>query len=162
MSRTPRILGAALLGVVGAIAALFLAPSGVAGCLGPIGVTSIQCAHATGIYPSVGMSGPILAGVGLMMLLLLGPGLLRPHLHAVALAGAGSLVAGLLYMALRPRTWTGPISTGLEIRLSLPLDGWALATAAIVGATMGFLLLGVKRRAARDRGPRTEVQAGLP
>lgn len=144
-----RAAWALLILAVGVVAAVFL-PAPIAGCLGPLGVTAIQCAQATGILPSVGMGLPVLGGSALLAAVVGLPGAWSSWPRVTVWVGAGALLAAAAYLLLRPTTWSGPTSTGEIITLALPLDIGALAVAALLGATSGLALA----RATRPRRPR--------
>ena len=56
MQRSHRVLVAIVILLAGTGAFIF-AGGKVAGCLGPLGVTPIQCAKVTGIIPTIGLVG---------------------------------------------------------------------------------------------------------
>ena len=123
------------------VVGLFLWGGKVGRCLGPLGVTAIECARATGIYPSVGIGGQIVAATVLIAALLVMPGILRPPGPPILGGVAGGIAAVAVYLAVRPTTWTDAISTGEIITVTLPLDGDALVTAAVLGVTAGLVLV---------------------
>ena len=130
------VVAFALTGVV--LAFIFLGPVGP-GCLGPLGVTAIQCYAANDMTPSAGASLPIsvlIAGAALLVI----TGRPRSWRLAVALAALGVMGGGLAYLLLRPTEMSGPISTGAVITLSLPVDPPALLAAAVAGAFAGILM----------------------
>jgi len=123
---------------VGLVAVVFIGTP-TAGCLGPLGVTPIQCSKATGILPTVGLGLPVLAGAVLVAALVGVPGLLTPLRQRFIAAAIGAAVATAAYLALRPTTWTGPTSTGELISLALPPDVGAVATATMLGGAAGLV-----------------------
>ncbi len=123
---------------MGLLAAVFL-PSPVGGCLGPIGVTGIQCAKATGIYPSVGPGMPIL-GASLLFAAVVGIPESPIGWRRLLVAGAGAGIGIAVYIWLRPTTWSGPTSTGEVITVALPFDLSALVVAGLVGASAALVL----------------------
>jgi hypothetical protein len=130
---------------------LLLLGGQVAMCLGPLGVTAVQCYAATGRTPTAGPSTPagaLLIVLGLLILLPVAPKSWAAALLAATAAGA---VAGAAYLALRPRTMEGPGSTGAWFVVQLPLDPDALAAVVIAGAGAAAILTG---RMARSRGLR--------
>jgi hypothetical protein len=137
MSGQARLAAAAALVVVGAGAVVLLGPP-ISQCLGPLGVTAIQCARATGWYPSVGLGLPIFVACIVLAGLVANPALRRQA--AFAGLGLGAVAASAIYLAIRPTIWTGPTSTGEVISLSLPLDGTALAYVALLGAVAGLAI----------------------
>jgi hypothetical protein len=149
-----RAAWAFLILAVGVVAAVFL-PSQVAGCLGPLGVTAIQCASATGILPSVGPGLPALGASVLLAALVGFPGSPIAWPRRLLFAGAGAAFATAAYLLLRPTTWTGAISTGEVITLALPVDFGALAVAGLIGSSGGVVLAW----ATRQRGSRVPAGA---
>jgi hypothetical protein len=137
MSGRTRLAAATALIVVGAAAVVLLGPP-ISQCLGPLGVTGIQCARATGWYPSVGLGLPILVACIVLAGLVANPALRRPS--ALAGLALGALASSAVYLAIRPTIWTGPTSTGEVISLPLPLDGTALAYVALLGALTGLAI----------------------
>jgi hypothetical protein len=125
--------GAFLLLALGA--ALMLGPS-IGQCLGPLGVTGIQCARATGAFPSVGAGLPTFVACIAIAVLVGYPSLRR--WPTVIGMGIGFVAAAAAYLVVRPTTWTGPTSTGEVITLALPLDVTALALAALLGGLAGM------------------------
>jgi hypothetical protein len=105
MPSIDRLPAFALLLLLAALAAVFSGGQ-VAMCLGPLGVTVVECWAATGVPPRL----------------------------AAAVAAAAALVAGATCLALRPATMSGPTSTGKVISINLPLEPALLATAAVAGA----------------------------
>jgi hypothetical protein len=130
-----------MLVAAGAVAYLFLGPT-MAMCLGPLGVTAVQCAKATGIVPTAGAGLPVLtAAVAGAVLLVGGPPAGRRR-ASFAGAIAGGLIAGGAYVVLRPRTMEGLTSYGTWISIERPLDLAALAAAVILGALVLGLAAG--------------------
>ena len=143
----------AALGIIGLglLAAVFLG-SPISQCLGPLGVTGIECARATGIFPTVGVGLPVLALSALIAVSIAVPGLLR-HIGRAGLAAAfGAGIAAIAYLLARPTTWTDSISTGEVIMVSLPFDAAALVTAAILGSVAALLGGRFLEQARRGRG----------
>ncbi len=149
-----RVAALVALAVAGLVALVF-APGQVGMCLGPLGVTQVQCARATGYVPGIGPGLPILAAVATLTLLVVAP---PPRIGlafgAAALLGAAAGTAA--YAALRPRTMDGPTSSGEWISIPRPFDPAACATAAIlvaavVALTWGHILEPTLRRRRTDR-----------
>jgi hypothetical protein len=141
MSAAVRVLGAGVLVLLGGTAEVFLSGQYPA-CLGPLGVTAVQCAKASGVVPQVGIGLPIFALAVAAAAVLVAP---RPAGRGrIALFGAilGAVVGGLAFLALRPVTMEGLDSTGAWISIPRPLDLGALATAAVVAAALGVFVLG--------------------
>jgi hypothetical protein len=149
-----RVLAAAVV-VLAGIGALLLAGGRVAGCLGPLGVTPIQCAKATGFVPTVGPGLPVAAlaiSIGLALLAPIPAGRRR---GAIVAGAIGALAAAATFAVAWDRTWTGVDAGGQMLSIDRPLDLEALATAAIlaaVGGAEGWALLSgpVQSRLARS------------
>jgi hypothetical protein len=114
-------------------------------CLGPLGVTPVECAKVTGFVPGVGIGLPILATALLAALLVAVPALRPRRQVAIASAAGGGLVGALLFLALRPGTMEGLDSRGQWISVVRPIDGPALVVLAVVGALVGLVLATVTR-----------------
>lgn len=141
---------ALLLVALGGFAAL-IGGGQVATCLGPLGVTAVQCAAATGITPTIGVGLPAMALSLALALALVAPVPRRAWWLAALGAVAGALAAVPVYLALRPRTLEGPGSDGRWYVIPLPLDAAGVTTAVISGAALGGLLAGcVLRRIGRN------------
>jgi hypothetical protein len=137
-------LGALL---VGLLAVVFLGTQ-VGSCLGPLGVTAIQCARASGIYPTVGLGLPVMALAIGAATGLAWPGVLRPIDRTAAAIVIGVFLGVVAYLALRPRTRTAAISTGEVITLELPLDVPAVVAAAVAGGLAAALIRKMRGSAA--------------
>ena len=138
MQRSHRVLVAIVILLTGTGAFIF-AGGKVAGCLGPLGVTPIQCAKVTGIIPTIGLGLPVLAATAALAVLILvptPPGRRRESALA-ALLGAG--VAALAVVMSWERTWTGVDSAGRTISIDRPVDLAVVATAAVLAATAAGL-----------------------
>ncbi len=137
MSRTWRVLIAFVLIFLGATIALFFGGQ-VAMCLGPLGVTAVQCAKATGMIPGVGLTAPIFVSMVAAAAFVLAPiAPTRPSSWLVAVIAA--LTGAVGYVLLRPRTMEGPTSSGEWISIELLIDPFALTTVAIIVATVATL-----------------------
>lgn len=136
MSTPRRILVAIALVLVGLSAALLL--GGQAGmCLGPLGVTPVQCARVTGVVPSAGTGLPILALMIAIAAFVVAPP--RPERGRSVLAGAlvGGAIGAVAFLLFRPTTMEGLDSTGTWISIARPLDPSLLATAVVLGGLIG-------------------------
>ncbi len=138
MSRRNRSLIAGLLILVGVPVALIFGGGGVAMCLGPVGVTEVECARNTGLFSNVGLGPPLLALVAAVALFALVPVPARDRLVVLGSTAAGAVLGGVLFLALWPRTLDGLDSRGAWLSVPRPLDGWALLTAVIAGAALAF------------------------
>ena len=143
------------------VRAVFLGGGQVAMCLGPLGVTAVQCYAASGRVPEIGVGLPLLALCLAGVSLAIAP-IPRRHWRVAAIA---ALLAGLevavLYVVLRPRTMEGSGSGGQWYVVPLPLDTAGVATAAIVGAALGAHLMAriVELRAARGSSRRQPARS---
>jgi hypothetical protein len=138
MSDGRRFLAAMGLLGVGVIAWLFAGGGQVGQCLGPLGVTAVQCAKATGVIPgTVDIGLPILGLTIAAAALVLAP--VPVGRRSIAAVGAilGGLLGASVYLALRPRTMDGFDSTGAWISLVRPIEDDAVAAAVIFGAILG-------------------------
>jgi len=134
-----RLTWAFLILAVGIVAAIFL-PAPIVGCLGPLGVTAIQCAQTTGILPRIG-PGLVVLGTSALLAAVIGiPDAPAAWPRRVLSAGAGAAIAAAVYLVLRPTSWSDATSTGEVITLELPLDLSALVVACLLGATAGIVL----------------------
>jgi hypothetical protein len=145
------IVGIAILLAGGAIASMF-GGGGVGTCLGPLGVTEVQCAQKTGMVPNVGLGMPGLAASVTLALIVLVPVRRGDRAQAVVASAAGAMAAGLLYLALTPRTLEGFDSRGQWLTVGRPLDAWAVATAFMVGAATGYVAAAMLARRVRRPG----------
>lgn len=143
MPTSRRIAVAALLLVLAGLAVVFLG-GGVGSCLGPLGVTTVQCIHATGITPAVGLGAPLGALALVAAILLLRPGTANPRWRFAG-ASIGAVAGAFAYLALRQSSMTGASSTGDVITVTLLVDSPALVAVAILAAGAGWLLGGWAR-----------------
>jgi hypothetical protein len=109
-------------------------------CLGPLGVTEVQCARATGIVPSLGAGVPILVASLAASIFVLAPVSADVRMRVAAAGILGGLVGGLAFLALRPVSMDGWTSGGSWISIPRPLDPNALVTAIVLGAFLGSYL----------------------
>ena len=139
MSRTARRVLAAIVIVLAGVGELVFAGGQVHMCLGPLGVTPIQCAKVTGIVPITSVAVPLFALALAFAAVLLAP--VRSGRRVAALI-AGAVAAGaaaIAFAVLSPRTWTGVDSAGAPVSIDLPFDGAALVTVIVAAATIGAL-----------------------
>ena len=144
MSIGGRVFIASGLVAFAALAASFLGIQ-VTRCTGPLGGRTTAEAIRDGcISPSVGPGMPILALAFIAAAMLIAPSLLRATraspVRSVGWAAMGALDGLVAYWFLRPTSFTGPTTAGETITVPLPLDVWALITAGIAGAGIGWLL----------------------
>jgi len=132
---------------VGVVALVFL-PASTAGCLGPLGVTAIECAGRTGIMPTLAAGAPVFAASVLLAAVVGLRGSLPTTGRAIAAIAIGAIVTTAAYLMLRPTSWSGATSTGEVITLALPLDQLAVATTAMLGAAAGLVAAWVTHRGA--------------
>ena len=139
MSLDARLIVACNLVLLGAIALLFL--GGQFGmCLGPLGVTPVQCAQATGVVPDVGIGPPVFALTIAVATFVVAPPPVGRGLPVVLGGILGGAIGGTAFLVLRPRTMEGVDSGGTWISVARPLDACALATAVVFGALLGTIL----------------------
>jgi hypothetical protein len=112
MSLVRRVLAAILIFVAG-LGELIFAGGQVAMCLGPLGVTPIQCAKVTGIVPTTPIAVPLFALVIASGVLLLAP--VRAGRRRTALV-AGAIASGAAGIALSSRPGPGRASIPREHR----------------------------------------------
>ena len=149
--RVRRVLAAILIFVAG-VGELIFAGGQVSMCLGPLGVTPIQCAEVTGIVPTTPMAVPLFALVVASGVLLLVP-IQAGRRSTAVVAGAIAAGAAAIAFAAWPRTWTGVDSAGAPVSIERPFDNGALATVLVIAATIGALGW------AHAVGPRLEYRA---
>jgi hypothetical protein len=154
---TPRRSAWAFLILGLGVVALVLLPASVAGCLGPLGVTGIECARNTGIMPTVAIGTPVFAACVLLAGVVGLRGSVPVTGRAIAAIAIGAVITTAAYALLRPPTWSGPTSTGEVITLALPLDLAAVATAGFLGAAAGLVAAWLSRRSAGVRRSRTKT-----
>ena len=139
MSRLRLRVLAAIAIVVAGIGELIFGGGQVAMCLGPLGVTPIQCAKATGIVPTTPMAVPLFALAIAISAVLVAPvpsGRRVQALRAGAIAAASGAIA---FIVAAPRIWTGVDSAGAPVSIDLPFDTPALLSVVVAAATIGAL-----------------------
>ncbi len=140
MSLAARFFVAGLLVLLGATAALFFGGQ-VGMCRGPLGVTAVECAQATGVVPDVGVGLPVMAlTVAVATFVVAGVPVgrrLQVLVGGILCGGIG----GAAFLYLRPLTMEGLDSSGTWISIPRPLDTNALATAVVFGALLGAIML---------------------
>lgn len=151
MNHSARILIVCALSVIGGIIGLVFLGGQVQSCLGPLGVTPVQCAKAHGTVPGVGLGQPVVAAIVAVATLVAWPG--SPGRRAQEVLGGvvGGVVGGALFVAFRPLTMEGFDSNGEWISLVRPLDPSALATSIIIAALVGVVVMRLARRWAPTR-----------
>jgi hypothetical protein len=151
VSRSTRVRVAWTILAFGVAAWLFLGGGQIGACLGPLGVTMVQCAKATGVVPGVGVGLPVVVLTSTIAASLVVPipsAIRLPVLLGWILGGAA---AGAAFLVLRQRTMEGYDSSGTWISIGRPLDGDALATAMLLGGLLGALAIRVALGARRAR-----------
>ena len=122
------------------VAALLFLGGRVPQCLGPLGVTAVQCAKASGVIPNAGPGALIFAGLASLALLVAWP-VPRMRLRAAAIGTAAATALAIVgYLLLQPRTMEGFDSAGTWISIARPLDSYALVAFAIVAGVLGAAL----------------------
>jgi len=115
MSRSVRVLVVAVLALLGAMAVPFLGGQ-IQMCLGPLGVTEVQCARATGVVPDVGVGLPFLALMLSLASFVLAPVPAGWRLRVLVAGILGGAIGAAAYLALRPLTMEGFDSNRTWIR----------------------------------------------
>jgi hypothetical protein len=147
--------------LVGLAALLFVGPD-LAGCLGPLGVTEVQCAAARmaadpGWSPSpIGPAGaPLTAIAGVLLVLGVTPSAAsrRAVVAILASAALGAATGAVGYEAFRPREMNGLTSSGQFITLALPASGNAQAFVMAYVATIAAAGMGLALRIRSRAGP---------
>jgi hypothetical protein len=154
MSLSARVLVAAVLVLLGAIAALFFGGR-IGGCLGPLGVTAVQCALASGITPDVGLGLPFLALMISLATFVIAPVPAGRRLRVLVAGILGGAIGVAAFLALRPLTMEGFDSGGTWISISRPLDPYAVATAIILAALLGTIVMRLLPEVRRVRSARS-------
>jgi hypothetical protein len=101
MSRSARVLVAAVLLLLGALAVPFLGGR-IQACLGPLGVTAVQCAQATGVVSDVGIGLPFLALMISLAIFVIAPVPARRRLRVLVAGLLGGAIGAAAYLVLRP------------------------------------------------------------
>lgn len=139
-------VGLLLLGIL----AFAMLAGPVGRCLGPLGVTPVQCASMGGGFPSDWTGIPFVALSVLAAVLVISP-LAREHrTPAVIGAVVAGAALGIGYLLLRAQTMEGFTSSGAWISIPRPVDLHAFLGAVVLGG-MGGMLIG--RLLARLRRP---------
>lgn len=125
--------------LVGAITALLFGGQ-VGTCLGPLGVTAVQCAKATGVMPDASMGLPVLAVTIVVATFLVAPAPTGSRMALLVGGILGGAIGGAAFLVQRPLTMEGFDSRGIWISIPRPVDAAALATAVIFGAFLGGIL----------------------
>jgi hypothetical protein len=139
MRPSRRRVFAAVLVIGFGLGALVFAGGQVAGCLGPLGVTVIQCAKATGIVPTVGPGLPLCVLAVALCVFILVPIPAGRRRGATIAAGLSAVAVAAAFATAWERTWTGVDSAGRMLAIDRPLDLGAMAAVAILAATVGAL-----------------------
>ncbi len=154
MAHRTRVIQAVGLALLGALVIVLLFGGSAAGCLGPLGVTTVECIRNSGIAPNVGLGLPIGTGAIVAAALLVLP-IARNGRRGALIGGAvGAVVGTFAYLAFRATTMTGPTSTGEAITVELPIDVYAAVAAALAGGGLGAVIGSRLRTPRRGRTPR--------
>ena len=148
---TRRLMLGALIVLVGVPVALVFGAGSVGMCLGPVGVTAVECAKVTGQFPTVGLGLPMLAATLVLAMCVLVPVARGDWLRIGASAAAGGVLGGILFLR-QPQTLEGFDSHGQWLSLPRPLDETGLVTAVAPGAALGFALVRLVFQVRRRRG----------
>ena len=151
MSRSARAILTILLLAFGSTAALLFGGARVGPCLGPLGITVVECARATGVLPELGPAEPVATAAFLALSIVIAPLPGRSLLSLVAVVvGAGSLGAAT-YLAIRPRVLEGFDSRGEWISLARPIDSNTMVATIFLTALIGVLCIRLLHRLERLR-----------
>lgn len=154
MAHRTRVIAAVALVMLGALAIVFLFGGSAASCLGPLGVTAVECIRNSGIVPTVGLGLPLGTGAVVAAVLLVLP-VARNGRRGALIGGAlGGVVGTLAYLAFRATTMTGATSTGEVIMVELPIDVYAAVAGALAGGGLGAVI-GSRLRTPRGMRPPT-------
>ena len=153
MSRTSRALVAAVLVLLGVVTALL--GGQVVACLGPLGVTAVQCARASGIVPDVGVGPPFLTLMISLATFIIAPVAAGRRLQVLVASILGGAIGAAAFLALRPLTMEGFDSSGIWISIARPLDAYALATSIILAALLGTIVMRLLPEVRRIRSARS-------
>jgi hypothetical protein len=152
MSWSKRAALAVAIVVAGTFVGLFLGPQ-VPLCLGPIGVTVVQCASATGIVPTTGPGTVVFALSIAVAVGVLVPGRLLRHREVILGAAAAAIAGAFAYLVRRPTTLEGFDSRGEWLSVPLPLDVVDVLFAVILGATAGAVAVAAALALVSGRRP---------
>jgi hypothetical protein len=112
------------------------------GCLGPLGVTHVQCVAVSGVAPTVWW-GPAFLVVAVFAAAWIAWPIKRGRWVASLIAAIlGFATGAAIYLAARPRVLEGPTSTGEHLTVLLPVDRFALLAAGLAGAALLAFLVG--------------------
>ena len=123
------------------------------GCLGPLGVTQVQCiaafdaAHDPDWSPGPASGAWLPAALTLLLVtaaVLPWRGMSRGSIAAVAASGAvGAVLGAVVYTVTRPASLTGPTSTGAVITVIFPPNVDAQLLDAVLGAGVAIAIAGL-------------------
>jgi len=160
MEHSTRRIIATVLVVTAVLVAVFAGGGQVGMCLGPLGVTAVQCAQATGVFPDIGSGLPILLIAGSLALVLVAPPRRSRWVRSVFATVIGAAVGAGAYLALAPRTMDGMTSNGTLISIARPIDANALVSMATLAAVAGYVLAAHVGRPQRGLGRGTSPSSG--
>ena len=128
----------------GSLFALLVGSGTIPLCLGPLAVTPVRCANATGIMPTAGAALPMtLMAIALGALVVVPPR--RARLEAL-FGGLGLILGMALYLMVRPTVLEGPDYDGTWLSLPMPVELDAFVAAGIAGAFIGLVVASVSLR----------------
>ena len=110
-------------------------------CLGPLGVTAVQCARATGVVPDVGIRLPVLALSVAAATFVVAPVPVGRRLPVLVGGIIGATLGATAFLVLRPLTLDGFDASGAWISIPRPLDPYALLTAVILATLLGTVVM---------------------
>jgi hypothetical protein len=152
MAYRTRVVVVVGLVILGALALIFLG-NGVTQCLGPLDRTLVESVRDGCLTPTVGLGPPIaIAGIVAAVLLILP---VARNGRRMALAGGilGAVVGTLGFLAMRATTLTGLTGGGELITVELPVDNYAVVSAALAGGGLGAVIGSRLRMPRRLRAP---------
>jgi hypothetical protein len=137
-------------GLGGSLYPILFGTGTVLGCLGPLYVTAVRCAHQTGARPTEG-PGLALAAGAIALGIVIATGRSRATRHDALIALAGALLGAGAYFARRPTALEGFDYDGSWLSIPLPVEPLALVSWAIAGSLVGLAAVSVAR-AVREAG----------
>jgi len=142
MSLSARVLAAGLLVLVGATAFVLFGGGQIQPCAPPVSarMPSVQCEQAMGV-PDIGWGLPVLALTIAVATFVIAPVPAGRRLRVLVAGLLGGAIGAAAFLVLRPLTMEGFDSGGTWISIPRPLDPFALATAIILAALLGTIVM---------------------
>lgn len=146
-----RLAAGLAVAVAATLAALIFGGPSMGFCMGPLGVTAVQCAAHGGNLPTTGAL-PAMVVVSCAAGVLVVWRVERSRLDLVV-GGCAALLGALAYELTRPTVLEGPDVDGTWLSLPMPSEPWSLASWALAGAALALLVVpGARRVRSRGRG----------